>query len=108
MDTMREMLPVKPTSGTRHDLPQIDVYGYTSAPHVNRNTRSHITLFVNGRHIQDTSLTFAVCQAYHTLMPTDRYPIAVIMISVDPGDVDVNVHPAKSEVRFRQPDAVFS
>jgi len=92
----------------RADLPNITVYGYTSAPHVNRNTRSHITLFVNGRHIQDTSLTYAVSQAYHTLMPADRYPIAVLMITLPPEDVDVNVHPAKSEVRFRSADAVFS
>jgi DNA mismatch repair protein MutL len=107
MDTMREMLKVK-TAGLRVESPEITVYGYTSAPHVNRNTRSHITLFVNGRHIVDTHLTYAVCQAYHTLMPSDRYPIAVLMIEVAPNDVDVNVHPAKSEVRFRSPDSVFS
>src|SRR5258708_17956608 len=47
MDTMREMLPVKPTSGTRHHLPQITVYGYDSAPHVNLNTPTHMTLFIN-------------------------------------------------------------
>ena len=108
MDTMREMLPVKPTSGTRHDLPQIDVYGYVSAPHVNRSTRSHITLFINGRHIQDSSLTFAVSQAYHTLMPADRHPIAILMITLPPAEMDVNVHPTKAEVRFQSPDAVFS
>jgi DNA mismatch repair protein MutL len=107
MDTMREMLKVT-TAGRRVDSPEIIVNGYTSAPHVNRNTRSHITLFVNGRHIQDTHLTYAVCQAYHTLMPNDRYPISVLMIEVAPNDVDVNVHPAKSEVRFRSPDSVFS
>ncbi|MCC7447322.1 MAG: DNA mismatch repair endonuclease MutL [Anaerolineae bacterium] len=108
VETMHEMLPVNPVDSGRADLPNITVYGYTSAPHVNRNTRSHITLFVNGRHIQDTGLTFAVCQAYHTLMPADRYPIAVLMITLPPEDVDVNVHPAKSEVRFRSADAVFS
>ena len=108
MDTMREMLPVKPTPRTRPDLPQIDVYGYVSAPHVNRNTRSHITLFINGRHVQDSSLTFAVSQAYHTLMPADRHPIAVLMITLPPAEMDVNVHPAKAEVRFQSPDAVFS
>ncbi len=107
-ETMREMLPVNPVEPQRPDLPDITVYGYTSAPHVNRNTRSQITLFVNGRHIQDSSLGYAVGQAYHTLMPADRYPIAVLMINMPPGDVDVNVHPAKAEVRFRSPDAVFS
>ena len=104
VDIMRDMLPVEPLE--RPD--QIVVYGYTSAPSLNRNTRNHITLFVNGRHIQDTSLNYAVSQAYHTLMPADRYPIAVLMISVPPEEVDVNVHPAKSEVRFHIPESIFS
>ncbi len=107
-ETMREMLEVHPTESTRQDLPHVSVYGYTSAPHVNRNTRSNITLFVNGRHIQDNSLTHAIVQAYHTLMPGDRYPIAVLMITLPPDEVDVNVHPTKAEVRFRSPEAVFS
>ncbi|HVO42886.1 MAG TPA: DNA mismatch repair endonuclease MutL, partial [Aggregatilineales bacterium] len=103
IDTMRDMIPVEPASGG-----PITVYGYTSVPALNRNTRNHITLFVNGRYIQDTSLSYAVSQAYHTLMAEDRHPIAVLMIALPPEDVDVNVHPTKSEVRFRNPDAVFS
>jgi DNA mismatch repair protein MutL len=108
MDTMRDMLQVKSAGRNRPDLPEIGVYGFVSVPHVNRNTRNHITLFVNGRHIQDSSLTYAVSQAYHTLMPADRYPIAVLLINLPPSEVDVNVHPTKAEVRFRSPDAVFS
>jgi DNA mismatch repair protein MutL len=107
-ETMREMLEVHPIDSSRQDLPHVNVYGYTSAPHVSRNTRSHITLFVNGRHIQDTSLAHAAAQAYHTLMPGDRFPIAVLMITLPPEEVDVNVHPTKAEVRFRSPEAVFS
>jgi DNA mismatch repair protein MutL len=107
-EIMREMLPVNPVERQRPDLPDITVHGYTSAPHVSRNTRAHITLFVNGRHIQDTSLSYAVSQAYHTLMPSDRYPVSVLMINLPPEEVDVNVHPAKSEVRFRSQEAVFS
>jgi len=84
------------------------VSGYTSAPNYNRSDRSRITLFVNGRWITDSSLTFAVTQAYHTLLMTGRYPVAVLMLQVAPEDVDVNVHPTKAEVRFRDPDAVFS
>src|SRR5260221_8376715 len=108
MDTMREMLQVKSMGRSRPDLPEISVYGFVSAPHINRNTRSHITLFVNGRHIQDSSLTYAVSQAYHTLIPAERFPIAVLLISLPASEVDVNVHPTKAEVRFRSPDAVFS
>jgi DNA mismatch repair protein MutL len=86
----------------------IRVYGYTSAPSYNRSDRSRITLFVNGRWIQDASLTYAVVQAYHTLLMTGRYPVAVLLINIAPEDLDVNVHPTKAEVRFRDSDAVFS
>jgi DNA mismatch repair protein MutL len=65
-------------------------------------------LFVNGRTIVDQSLTYAVVQAYHTLLPSGRYPVAALMITLPPEEVDVNVHPTKAEVRFRVPDAVFS
>ncbi|MFN8451480.1 MAG: hypothetical protein U0521_23560 [Anaerolineae bacterium] len=84
------------------------VYGFTSAPSMNRADRSRITLFVNGRGIQDTSLTYAVVQAYHTLLMTGRFPVAVLMITMPPEEVDVNVHPTKAEVRFHEHDAVFS
>jgi DNA mismatch repair protein MutL len=103
LDIMREMLPIAPgPSGA------ISVTGYTSTPSLNRNTRGYITLFVNGRHVQDSSLNYAITQGYHTLIPADRYPVAVVMIALPPADVDVNVHPTKAEVRFRTPDAVFS
>lgn len=84
------------------------VYGFASSPSLNRADRSRITLFINGRWIQDTSLTYAVVQAYHTLLMNGRFPVAVLMIELSPEDVDVNVHPTKAEVRFRDADAVFS
>ncbi|MDW8299783.1 MAG: DNA mismatch repair endonuclease MutL [Anaerolineae bacterium] len=105
LEIVRQLLPVQPPEGER---PPIAVYGYTSAPTLHRTTRAYITLFVNGRHVQDASLSYAVAQAYHTLMPEDRYPIAVLMIVLPPSEVDVNVHPTKAEVRFRSPEAVFS
>ncbi|MBN1581419.1 MAG: DNA mismatch repair endonuclease MutL, partial [Anaerolineae bacterium] len=83
------------------------VWGYASRPDTNRGTREHITLFVNGRWIQDRGLTFAVEQAYHTLLPAGRHPLAVLSISVPPHEVDVNVHPAKSEVHFQHRNDVF-
>ncbi len=102
LDHIRNMLEVEDSQG------DINVYGYTSAPSLNRADRSRITLFVNGRWIQDTSLTYAVVQAYHTLLMTGRFPIAVLMITLPPEEIDVNVHPTKAEVRFREPDALFS
>src|SRR5579859_447570 len=103
LDTARALIEVAPRPG----LP-IQVYGYSSAPSLQRGARNQITLFVNGRYIQDNSLTHAVVDAYHTLMPDDRYPVAVLLITLPPEDVDVNVHPTKAEVRFRNPDAVYS
>ncbi len=102
LDHIKNMLEVDDAQG------DVRVYGFTSAPRMNRADRSRITLFVNGRWIQDTSLTYAVTQAYHTLLMTGRFPIAVLMIDVPPEDVDVNVHPTKAEVRFRAADSIFS
>ncbi len=86
----------------------IRVRGYAALPEYDHANRSKITLFVNGRPVQDAKLAYAVIQAYHTLLMTGRYPVAVIVVDVPPEDVDVNVHPAKAEVRFREAEAVFS
>lgn len=102
LDQIRHMLPVDDQNE------DISVRGYTSSPSLNRSDRSRITLFVNGRWIQDTSLTHVVVQAYHTLLMTGRYPVSVLMIEMPPSEVDVNVHPTKAEVRFRDQDRVFS
>jgi DNA mismatch repair protein MutL len=84
------------------------VHGYTSAPSLHRANRTYITFFVNRRWIQDRSLAHAVAQAYHTLLPVGRHPLAVLLLDLDPSDVDVNVHPTKREVKFRSGRAVFS
>jgi DNA mismatch repair protein MutL len=92
-----------PTSGDG----SIAVSGYVSAPSLHRSNRNEITLFINGRWVQDQRLAFAVIQAYHTLLMTKRYPIAVLKVELPAEDVDVNVHPSKTQVRFRDGDAVF-
>ena len=79
----------------------LTVSGFVGPPSLHWSNRNHITLFVNGRYIKDNSLTYAVIQAYHTLLPTGRYPFGLIFITLPPEDVDVNVHPTKTEVRFR-------
>ena len=78
-----------------------------ASPAMHRSHRGYITLFVNRRWFQDTSLAYAVIQAYHTLLPMGRYPVALIFIEIDPAEVDVNVHPTKAEVRFRDSQPVF-
>ncbi len=85
----------------------IHVTGFVGPPSLHRANRGYITIFVNGRWVQDVRLGYAIIQAYRTLLPTGRYPLAVVMVRLPPEEVDVNVHPAKSEVRFRDGDAVF-
>jgi DNA mismatch repair protein MutL len=82
--------------------------GFISPTSLTRSNRKEITFFINGRWVQDTPLTSALLQAYHTLLMVGRYPLAALFIEADPEEVDVNVHPAKAEVRFRAPDRVFS
>ena len=82
--------------------------GFISPTALTRSNRKEITFFVNGRWVQDIALTSALLQAYHTLLMVGRYPLAVLFIQVPPEEVDVNVHPAKAEVRFRSPDKAFS
>jgi DNA mismatch repair protein MutL len=87
---------------------QIQVAGFVSPVALTRSNRKEITFFVNGRWVQDSALSSALLQAYRTLLMIGRYPIAVLFIQMQPEQVDVNVHPAKAEVRFREPDRVFS
>ena len=87
---------------------EIQVSGFISPVALTRSNRREITFFVNGRPVQDTALISALMQAYHTLLMVGRYPMAILFIQVEPEEVDVNVHPAKAEVRFRSPDKVFS
>lgn len=82
--------------------------GFISPTALTRSNRKEITFFVNGRWVQDTPLISALLHAYHTLLMVGRYPLAVLFIQVPPEEVDVNVHPAKAEVRFRNPDKAFS
>jgi len=83
------------------------VTGYVSPIALTRSSRRDISIFVNGRWVQDTPLTSAVVQAYHTLLMVGRFPLGALFIEMAPEDVDVNVHPAKSEVRFRNHDRVY-
>ncbi|HMV95758.1 MAG TPA: DNA mismatch repair endonuclease MutL [Anaerolineales bacterium] len=86
----------------------LSLMGFISPTSLTRSNRKEITFFVNGRWVQDYSLTTALLQAYHTLLMVGRYPLTTLFLEVDPEDVDVNVHPTKAEVRFRSQDKVFS
>ncbi len=78
------------------------LWGYISPPELSRSTRSDLSLFVNGRWVQNARLAYAIIDAYQGLLPPGRYPLAVLHLRVPPEVLDVNVHPAKAEVRFSQ------
>ncbi len=101
VDTAKQLLEI------RTEEESIRLLGYISPVALTRSNRKDITIFVNGRWVQDTPLTTALLQAYHTLLMVGRYPLGAIFIDIAPEEVDVNVHPAKSEVRFKEQDRVF-
>jgi DNA mismatch repair protein MutL len=82
--------------------------GFISPVALTRSNRRDITFFINGRWVQSAPLTTALVQAYHTLLMVGRFPLAVVFLQIPPEEVDVNVHPAKAEVRFRDADRIFS
>ncbi|MGE5602801.1 MAG: DNA mismatch repair endonuclease MutL [Nitrososphaerales archaeon] len=107
LDMTRQLFAIGHETDENNQRPGRKVSGYIGVPSLHRGNRGYITLFVNRRWFQDTSVAYAVIQAYHTLLPVGRFPVAVIFLGIDPADVDVNVHPTKAEVRFREPSAIF-
>ncbi|MBW2621665.1 MAG: DNA mismatch repair endonuclease MutL [Deltaproteobacteria bacterium] len=87
---------------------EITVSGFLGRPQVNRSRANGLYLYVNGRPVMDRLLTRAVMDAYHGRLMTGRYPYAVIFLTIPSESVDVNVHPAKAQVRFRQPNQVLN
>lgn len=86
----------------------LTIAGFISDLSLTRSNRKDITLFVNGRWVQDPLLTAAVIRAYNTMLMVGRYPVVVLFLEIPTQLVDVNVHPTKAEVRFREKDQVFS
>ena len=84
----------------------VELTGFAGVPTFNRGNSAHQYMFVNGRPVQDKLLLSAIRGAYAETVPHGRYPVAVLSLRLDPALVDVNVHPAKSDVRFRDPGLV--
>jgi DNA mismatch repair protein MutL len=89
------------------DYNEIKVSGFISPLSLTRSHRRDIIFFVNRRPILDAALAAALVQAYHNLLMVGRYPFGAIFIELPSQAVDVNVHPAKAEVRFRDHDQIF-
>ncbi len=86
----------------------VRVHGLAARPDVSQPHGSRILIFVNGRSVTDKRVYGAVRQAYEGRITSRDYPQAVVFVELDPAEVDVNVHPAKSEVRFRDESAVYA
>jgi len=105
LDVAQAMLQVDSGENRENFAPQIS--GFISPPSLHRASRGYLSFFVNRRWIQSRRLIHAVEEAYQNMLMTGRHPIGVINIFLPPQEVDVNVHPAKSEVRFHHEHEVF-
>jgi DNA mismatch repair protein MutL len=94
-------LALPPEPDEQPMLRRFRLRGFVSGPQVQKMNRNSIYLFVNGRLIRDKLLLHAISSAYHNLMPPACYPFALLFLDCEAEEVDVNVHPSKTEVRFR-------
>jgi DNA mismatch repair protein MutL len=85
---------------------RFSVWGFTGAPGVSRASREDQHLFVNRRPVENRGLNFALLEGYHTALMKGRYPVCCLFIEVSPAEVDVNIHPAKREVKFHREKTV--
>lgn len=93
-DTARSMLPLE------YRTEDFEILGYISKPETTRRESDQLFLFVNTRPVASRAINKAIRDGYYTKIPKERYPVAVLSLTVNPGEVDVNVHPRKAEVRF--------
>lgn len=98
----KAMLPVSAED------PDYKISGYISRPEWTRSNRNAVTTIVGGRYIRSNGLNAAIMRAYHTLLPINRYPLLVLKLDMHPSLVDVNVHPAKLEVRFSKEPELYA
>jgi DNA mismatch repair protein MutL len=106
LGTQERQLPPAPNAEPGEEGHVFLLRGFVSRPQVQKLNRNSLFLFVNGRLIKDRLLLHAITSAYHNLMPPACYPFALLFLDCDAEEVDVNVHPSKTEVRFRNSSVV--
>ena len=104
---VREIWPDENLADLRGSRGAVKVTALLGPPERARAGANHLALYVNGRHVRDRVLLRAVAQAYGSTLEGGRYPVGALLLEVPPEDVDVNVHPQKTEVRFASQGAVF-
>ncbi len=85
-----------------HDFGEVRLHGFVSKPEIQKLNRNSIYIFVNGRLIRDRLIQHAIIEAYRNILPPTVFPVVLLFIEMPTTEVDVNVHPSKTEVRFRQ------
>ena len=95
-------------NGFSKSLIEIKISGLVGLPQVARSTRNFLSFFVNRRWVSSRYLSYAIEEAYQGLLMQGKHPFAVINITLPPSEIDVNVHPAKTEIKFQDEKAVFS
>jgi DNA mismatch repair protein MutL len=109
-DRIRDLLGVELSQRlvevTDKPSPKIRISGFIGQVGLSRQTRTQQLVFVNGRAIESSLITAAIREGYHTALMKGQYPVTFLFLELDPASVDVNVHPAKREVRFRDPTGV--
>ncbi|HMD17075.1 MAG TPA: DNA mismatch repair endonuclease MutL [Terriglobales bacterium] len=85
-----------------HDFGEVRLHGFVSKPEIQKLNRNSIFIFVNGRLIRDRLIQHAIIEAYRNILPPTVFPVVLLFIEMPTAEVDVNVHPSKTEVRFRQ------
>jgi len=103
----RNMLEVL-ESGWGSGENKVMVKGMIGSPSVSRSSRSYLSFFINRRWVNSRLLGWAAEEAYHGLLPQGKHPVAVLTVALPPSEVDVNIHPAKSEVKFQHEHQVFT
>lgn len=98
---MNQMIPVT------YDDELVKIHGFISRPDATRVSRTHQYLFINQRPVSSRALNHAVFEGYGSILPRERYPVSIIFLAVDLDQVDVNVHPAKREIRFSDESSVY-
>jgi DNA mismatch repair protein MutL len=102
-ELFEQLLEIRPATANG-----IAVAGFIGKVGVSRSTKAEQILFINGRPVENITIQHGLREGYHTALMKGQYPVTFLFLEMDPEAVDVNVHPAKREVRFREPDLVRS